>query len=44
MSSGKLNVKPLITHHFGFSESIKAFDFAKNMPPDGIKVHIDMAK
>jgi D-xylulose reductase len=44
MSSGKLNVKPLITHHFGFSESVKAFDFAKNMPPNGIKIHIDMAK
>lgn len=44
MSSGKLNVKPLITHHFGFSESIKAFEFAKNMPPDGVKIHIDMDK
>lgn len=32
MSSGKLNVKPLITHHFGFSESIKAFEFAKICP------------
>ena len=44
MISGKLNVKPLITHHFGFSESIAAFDFAKNMPPNGIKIHIDMDK
>jgi len=44
MASGKLDAKALITHHFGFSESVTAFDFAKNMPPDGIKVHIDMNK
>jgi D-xylulose reductase len=42
MASKKLDVLPLITHHFKFSESIAAFDFAKNMPPDGIKVHISM--
>lgn len=44
MGSGKLDAKALITHQFGFTESIAAFDFAKNMPPDGIKVHIDMNK
>ena len=44
MASGKLDAKPLITHHFNFSDSIAAFDFAKNMPPDGIKVHINMDK
>ena len=43
-ASGKLDAKPLITHHFNFSDSIAAFDFAKNMPPDGIKVHINMDK
>jgi D-xylulose reductase len=44
MASGKLKTTKLITHHFGFSESIAAFEFAKNMPADGIKVHIDMDK
>ncbi len=42
MASGKLNVKRLITHHFDFENSIAAFDFAKDMPADGIKVHIRM--
>eukprot|EP01111_Echinosteliopsis_oligospora_P007332 TRINITY_DN2219_c0_g1_i1.p1 TRINITY_DN2219_c0_g1~~TRINITY_DN2219_c0_g1_i1.p1 ORF type:complete len:355 (-),score=116.03 TRINITY_DN2219_c0_g1_i1:33-1097(-) len=30
ISSGKVNVKPLITHHFGFQESIEAFTTAKD--------------
>jgi D-xylulose reductase len=44
MASGKLQVKKLITHHFNFSDSVAAFEFAKNMPADGVKVHIDMDK
>ena len=44
MASGKLQVKNLITHRFNFSESIKAFEFAKNMPADGVKVQINMDK
>lgn len=40
MGSGKIDVKPLITDTFSFEESIKAFDFACNMPPTSVKVMI----
>jgi D-xylulose reductase len=42
MSSGMINVKPLITDTFSFAESVKAFDFAVNMPPTSVKVQIEM--
>jgi D-xylulose reductase len=42
MSSGKLNVKPLITDHFNFSDSIRAFDFCCHMPPTSVKAQIEM--
>ncbi len=44
IASGQINVKPLITHRFGFSEALKAFDFAAGMPADAIKIMIDLAK
>jgi len=44
MGSGKINVKPLITNTFGFGESIKAFDFASNMPADSVKAQIEMGQ
>jgi hypothetical protein len=37
-----LNVKPLITDTFTFSESKAAFDFALHMPPTSVKVQITM--
>lgn len=40
MGSGQLDVKPLITHTFSFEESIKAFDFAVEMPPAAVKAQI----
>jgi D-xylulose reductase len=40
MGSGKLDVKPLITDTFGFSDSVKAFDYALHMPPTSVKVQI----
>jgi D-xylulose reductase len=40
MGSGKINVKPLITNRFSFAESVKAFDFACNMPADSVKAQI----
>ncbi len=40
MGSGKIDVKPLITDTFRFKESVKAFDFACNMPPTSVKVMI----
>jgi D-xylulose reductase len=42
MGAGKIDVKPLITDRFGFDESIAAFDFASNMPPQSVKVQIEM--
>jgi D-xylulose reductase len=44
MGSGKLNVKPLITDTFQFSDSIQAFDYALHMPPASVKVQITVAK
>lgn len=40
MGSGQLNVKPLITHTFAFQDSVAAFDFARHMPADAVKVQI----
>jgi D-xylulose reductase len=42
MSAGKIDVKPLITDRFGFEESVEAFDFASNMPPESVKVQIEL--
>lgn len=42
MSSGMLDVKPLITDTFPFAESVQAFDFAVKMPPTSVKVQIAM--
>lgn len=42
MGSGKLDVKPLITDRFGFGESVRAFDFAVQMPPTSVKAQIEM--
>ena len=43
MSAGKIDVKPLITDTFGFADSVKAFDFATNMPPTSVKAQIVLA-
>lgn len=40
MGSGKIDVKPLITDTFAFSDSIAAFDFAVAMPPTSVKAQI----
>ncbi|MEZ4639237.1 MAG: hypothetical protein R2856_30450 [Caldilineaceae bacterium] len=42
MSSGMIDVKPLITDTFSFAESVAAFDYAVNMPPTSVKVQIEM--
>ncbi|MBX2997645.1 MAG: NAD(P)-dependent alcohol dehydrogenase [Caldilineaceae bacterium] len=42
MSSGMIDVKPLITDTFSFAESVKAFDYAVNMPSTSVKVQIAM--
>ena len=40
MAAGKIDVKPLITDTFSFSESIAAFDYACAMRPTSVKVQI----
>jgi D-xylulose reductase len=42
MGAGKIDVKPLITDKFGFEESVAAFDFATKMPPQSVKVQIEL--
>ncbi len=40
MGSGKIDLKPLITDTFQFSESVRAFDFACQMPATSVKAQI----
>jgi D-xylulose reductase len=42
LGSGKLNVKPLITDRYKFTDAIKAFDYAANPQPRSVKVVIEM--
>jgi D-xylulose reductase len=42
MGSGRLDVKPLITEKFDFSDSVKAFEFASHLPPTSVKVQIEL--
>ena len=42
MGSGKIDLKPLITETFRFSDSFQAFDFASDMPPTSVKVQIEL--
>ncbi len=42
MGSGKINVKPLLTDTFAFSDSVRAFEFASQMPPTSVKAQITM--
>ena len=40
MGAGKIDVKPLITDTFDFSDSVEAFDFACKMPATSVKAQI----
>jgi D-xylulose reductase len=42
LSSGKINVKPLITDHYKFADSIKAYEYAANPKPSTVKVMINL--
>ena len=44
MGSGRIDVKPLITDRFDFDESVKAFDFARQMPATSVKVQIELGR
>ena len=40
--SGKIDLKPLVTDRFSFSDSIKAFEYAANPRPDMVKTVIEL--
>jgi D-xylulose reductase len=42
LSSGKIDVSPLITRTFGFDDSVAAFEYAAHPPPGSVKVQIEM--
>jgi len=42
MSSGKINVRPLVTDRFAFADAIAAFDYACQMKPTSVKVQIEL--
>jgi len=41
VASGKINVKPLVTDRYSFSDSIKAFEYAANPEPRTVKTIIE---
>jgi len=44
IASGKVDVKPLITHHFKLEESFEAFEVSRTARDGAIKVMINCAK
>ncbi len=42
LRSGKIDLKPLITDRYRFSDSIEAFEYATNMRPTSVKVQIEL--
>ena len=42
LSSGAIDVKPLITRTFGFDDSVEAFEIAASAPPGEVKMQIEM--
>ncbi|MCB8837175.1 NAD(P)-dependent alcohol dehydrogenase [Aurantimonas sp. VKM B-3413] len=42
LSSGAIDVKPLITRTFDFDESVKAFEIAASAPPSDVKMQIEL--
>ncbi|MGR3660175.1 MAG: NAD(P)-dependent alcohol dehydrogenase [Paracoccaceae bacterium] len=42
LSSGAIDVKPLITRTFDFEESVRAFEIAASAPPGDVKMQIEL--
>jgi len=42
ITSGKLNVKPLITKLYPFADALAAFDYAATLPEKDVKIMIDL--
>jgi len=43
MGSRRIDVRPLITDHFPFADSVAAFDYASHPKPESVKVQIELA-
>ena len=43
MDSRRIDVRPLITDHFAFADSVAAFDYASTPKPGSVKVQIELA-
>jgi L-iditol 2-dehydrogenase len=44
VASGRVNVKPLVTHHFPLEKATEAFEVAESGRDGAIKVAIDVTK
>jgi D-xylulose reductase len=42
ISSGRIDVKPLLTDRFPFDQSVEAFDYATQMHPESVKIQIQL--
>ena len=42
LSSGTIDVKPLITRKFEFKDSVRAFEVAASAPPGDVKMQIEL--
>tara|TARA_R100001126_G_C4822556_1_gene147464 strand:- start:605 stop:856 length:252 start_codon:yes stop_codon:yes gene_type:complete len=42
LSSGAIDVKPLITRTFAFEDSVRAFEIAASAPPADVKLQIEL--
>jgi D-xylulose reductase len=42
MGSRKIDLRPLITEHYPFADSVAAFDYACHMKPTSVKVQIEL--
>lgn len=42
LSSGNIDVKPLITRKFSFEDSVRAFEIAASAPPADVKMQIEL--
>ncbi len=42
MGSRRIDVRPLITDHYAFADSVAAFDYAANPKPASVKVQIEL--
>jgi len=40
ISSGKIDLKPLLTDRYGFDRSVEAFEYATRMRPESVKIQI----